>query len=151
ASGAGAAKSLSLEEALLLLPERRIDNVRIRRVDADIVAARVLVFVEHLLEGAAAVGRSEKAARGVGTVRVAERRDEKTIGIARVDVNHRDHLRVAQAEMRPCASGVHRLVDTVADGEIGPDDSGARPDVDDVRIGGRDGAGADGSGRVLLA
>src|SRR4029079_15980263 len=64
-----AAKSLSLEEALLLLPERRIDNVRIRRVDADIVAARVLVFVENLPEGAAAVGRSENAALGVGTVR----------------------------------------------------------------------------------
>src|SRR5262249_31000256 len=50
-----AAKALSLEEALLLLPERCIDDVRVRRVDADVVAARVLVFVKHLLEGVAAV------------------------------------------------------------------------------------------------
>src|SRR5207237_7211145 len=145
-----ATKALSLDEALLLLPERRIDDVRVRRVDAHVVAARVLVFVEHLLEGVSPVGGSENAALGVRTVRVAERRDEEAIGIARVDVNHRDHLRVAQPEMSPCPPRVGRLVDTVADGEIGPNDAGAGPDVDDVAIGGRDGNGANRSGRLIV-
>ena len=145
-----AAKSLPFEEALLLLPERRIDHVRVRRIDADVVAAGVLVFVEDLLEGAAAVDGSENAPFGVRPVRVAERRDEEAIGIARVDVNHRDHLRVTQPEIRPGPPRVGRLVDTVANGEIGPDDSGAGADVDDVPIGGRDGNGANRSGRLIV-
>ena len=49
---AGAAESLALDEALLLLPERGVDDVRVARIDADVVAARVLVLVQHLLERA---------------------------------------------------------------------------------------------------
>src|SRR5262249_2221669 len=52
--------------------------------------------------------------------------------------------------MRPCPPRVGRLVDTVADGEIGPNDSGAGPDRDDVPSGGRDGNGTDRSGRLIV-
>ena len=45
-------------------------------------------------------------------------------------------LRVAQAEMRPRLARVGRLVDAVADREVGPRQAFAAADVDDVRIGG---------------
>ena len=64
-------------------------------------------------------------------------------GSLRVDVDHRDHLAVAQAEMRPRLSRIRRFVDAVAHGEIGPDDPRAAAHVDDVRIGRRDGNRAD--------
>src|SRR5205823_5477870 len=66
-----ATEALPLDEALLLLPERGVDDARVRRVDADVVAARVLVLVEHLLERPPAVGRPEDAALRVRPVRVA--------------------------------------------------------------------------------
>ena len=114
------------DEALLLLPERRVDDVRIARIDADVVAADVLVLVEHLLERRAAVGRAEDAALGVRTVRMAERRDEQPIRIAadRPRCSRSSACRAA-AEMRPRLAGVGGLVDAVADRKVGPDDAGA--------------------------
>ena len=107
---AGAAEPLTLDEALLLLPQGRIDDVRIGGIDADVVAARVFVFGENLLERAAAIGRSENPSLRIRPVGMSERGDEKPIGVARVDVDHRDHLRVAKAEVRPRLAGVGRLV-----------------------------------------
>jgi hypothetical protein len=69
---------------------------------------------------------------------MAERGDEQPVRILRVDVDHRDHLRVVETEMRPGLSGVGRLVDAVADGEVRPNDAGSRTDIDDVRIRRRD-------------
>ena len=71
-------------------------------------------------------------------------------GIARVDGDLRDLLAVAQAEMRPGLAGVGGFVDAVADREIGTLQSLAAADVDDVRIGRRDGDRADGSGRLIV-
>ncbi len=135
---------------MLLLPQRRIHDVRIGRVDADIVAARVLVLVEHFLERAATVGRSKDPTLRIRPVRVSECSHEYPVWIVRVDVDHRDHLRVAQAEMRPRPAGVGRLVDAVADGQVGPNDARAGADVDDVRIRRRDGDRADRSGRLVV-
>ncbi len=56
----------------------------------------------------------------------------------------------SQAEMRPRLAGVGRLVDAVAGREVGPDDAAAGADVDDVRIGRRDGDRADRSGRLAI-
>ena len=88
----GAAEPLSLDEALLLLPQRRVDDVGIARVDTNVIAAGVLVLVENPLEGVGAVGRSEDAALCIRSIWVSERRDEQAVRIGRVDVNHRDHL-----------------------------------------------------------
>ena len=129
---AGAAESRALDETLLLLPERGIHDVRIARIDPHVVAARVLVLVEHLLERPAAVRGSEDAALRVRPVGMAERRDEDPVRVAGVDVDHRDHLAVEESEVRPGPARVGRLVDAVAGGEIGPDDAGAGADVDDV-------------------
>ncbi len=52
--------------------------------------------------------------------------------------------------MRPGLAGVGRLVDAVADREVGPRQPFAAADVDDVRIGRRDGDPADRSGRLIV-
>jgi hypothetical protein len=100
------AKGAPFDKTLLLLPECGVHDIRVARVDADIVAARVFVLVEHLLEALAAVGRSEDAALRAGSVRVAENRDEEPVRIPRRDIDHRDHLAVEQPEMDPRPAGV---------------------------------------------
>src|SRR5581483_1699789 len=52
--------------------------------------------------------------------------------------------------MGPGPPGVARLVDTVADGQIGTNDSGAGPDIDDVRIGRCDGDRANRARRLIV-
>src|SRR5262245_52626972 len=79
-----------------------------------------------------------------------ERRDEEAIRVVRVDIDHRDHLTLAKAEMRPGLAGVGGFVDAVAGREIGANDSGTGADVDDVRIGWRDGNGADRAGGLAV-
>jgi len=76
--------------------------------------------------------------------------DEQPVGVARIDGDARDHLAVAQPEMLPRAAGVGGLVHPVADGEVGPDDAGARSDVDDVGVRRGDGDGADRAGRLVV-
>ena len=98
----------------------------------------------------AAVGRAVEAALRIRAVRMSEHGDEEPVGIARVDGDLRNLLAVAQAEMRPGLAGVGGFVDAVADGEVGPLQALAAADVDDVRIGGRDGDGADGAGRLVV-
>ena len=63
--------------ALPRLPQRRVDDVGVRGIEQHVDAAGVLVLVEHALEAPAAVDRSEDAALGVGSVRMAERRHEQ--------------------------------------------------------------------------
>jgi hypothetical protein len=147
---AGVAESLALDEALLLGPQRRIEDIRVARVEQDFVGAGVVVLEQHLLEGASAVGGSKHTALGVGPVRVTEDGDEEPVGVARIDGDGRDHLAVAQAEMLPGASGVGGLVDPVADGEIRTDDARSSPDVDDARVRRRDPNRADRAGRLVV-
>src|SRR4029078_747557 len=67
-----AAESAALDVALLLLPQRGVDDVRIGGIDPHVVAAGVLVLVEDLLERLAAVLGAEDAALLVGPVGMAE-------------------------------------------------------------------------------
>ena len=68
----------------------------------------------------------------------------------RIDLDIGDHLRIAQAQVRPGLAGVGGFVHAVAGGEIGADDARAGADVDDVGVGGRDGDGADGAGGLVV-
>ena len=68
-----------------------------------------------------------------------EHGDEQPVGVGRVDVDLRDHLRVVKAKVRPRLARVSRLVHAVARRQVGANDSGARADVDDVRVGRRHG------------
>ena len=139
-----------LVECRLLLPERGVYRARTARIDPDLVGARVLVLVQHLGERAPAVGRPIHSALGVRPIRVAECCDEETLGIGRIDVDVRDHLRLVETQMRPGAAGVVGPVHAVAGREIGTDDAGAGTDVDDAGRRGRDGDRADRAGRFVV-
>ncbi len=139
-----------LPRALAGRPERRVHRLRVRRVEREIDRAGVLVFVENLLPGLSAVERAEHAALVVRTVRVAERGHEDAVGAERVDDHRADLPRFAQAEMRPRAAGIGRLVDAISDREVGALQSLAAAHVDHVRIGRRDRHGADRLGRLTV-
>ena len=109
-----------------------------------------VVLRQHLLKRAAAVGRSIDAALVVRTVGMAEHGDEQPIGVARVDDDVGNLLAVAEAEMRPRLAGVGRLVDAVADRQIGAGEPFAAADVDDVRVRRRDRDRADRSGGLVV-
>ncbi len=120
------------------LPERGIDDLGIGGIDQHVDSAGVRILVEDAMEGLASVQRAEDAALLVGPVRVAEHGHEEAVGVFRIDRDLRDLLAVAQPEVPPGKPAVDRLVDPVASGKIGPLQSFAAGDVEDVRAGGGD-------------
>src|SRR5262249_18550890 len=122
---------------LPLLPQRRVDDVRVGWIDVDVLATGVGVLEQNAFESLAAVGGAEDAALFVGTVGMAERGDEEAIRIPRVYGNLRDLLCVAQPQVRPGGAGVRRLVDAVAYRKVRPGQAFAAADVQNVRIGWR--------------
>ena len=127
------------------MPENCINDVGIRRIDAHVVAARVLVLVENLLERLSAVGGAEDSALCIRSVWMTKHGDEETVGIFGIDVDVRDHLAVTEPQVRPRFARVGGLVHPVAGCEIGANDSRAASHIDDVRVRGRDCDGADGA------
>src|SRR6185312_7709126 len=133
----------AFDVTLLLLPECSVNDVRILRIDANVVAAHVLVLVKHLLESLAAISRAEYSALGIWTVGMAKCSNEEPVRIRGIDLDVRNHLRLAETQMRPRLASVGRLVHAIADREIRPNDSGASSYIDDVRIRRRDSYCAD--------
>src|SRR5436189_84819 len=86
--------------SLPLLPQARVDDVRVARIEFEVGRTGVLVFREHLLKRSPAVGRSVDAALVVRPVRLPEHRDEQAVGVARIDDDVGNLLAVAKAEMR---------------------------------------------------
>ena len=132
------------------LPEDGVDGLGIARVEGEVHGAGALVLVEHFLPGLAAIGGAEDAALRIWTVGVAEHGDEEAVRIARVHEDGGDLLSVAQSEVTPRLAGVSGFVHAVADGEIGTLEAFAAAYVDDVGIGGGEGDGADGTGRLVV-
>src|SRR6202041_3530308 len=95
---------------------------------------RVLVFVQHLLPGAATVGRAEDAALVIRTVRMPEYRCKQSVRIARVDNHRRNLLPSAQAKVRPTLASVRRPVYSIADRQIGTVQSFAAGHINNVGI-----------------
>ena len=122
----------------LHVPQRRVQDARIARIHRDVDRAGGVVDEQHALPRLAAVGRAIDAARRVLAARVAHRRDEHAVGIARVDDDARDVPRVVEAEVRPRLAGVGRAIHAVAVGPVFAQVGLAAADVDDVRIGRRD-------------
>src|SRR6185437_4213193 len=127
----GTAELVSLTEALWLLPERGVQGLRVGRVHHDVVGARVLVRLDHLVPRLPAVRGAEDAAFGVGPIRVSEGRDEDAIWIGRLDRDVRNHARVVETDVRPGLAGVGGFVHPVALREVWPNDPGTGSDVDD--------------------
>ena len=81
---------------------------------------------------------------------MAGHRDQNVVRVARIDGDLRNLLAIAQAEVRPGLSRIRRFVNAVANGEVGPLKTFAACDVNDVRVGRRDGDGADGLRRLVV-
>jgi hypothetical protein len=52
---------------------------------------------------------------------------KKPVWIRRIDVDHRDHLAVAKAEVRPRLAAIGGFVHPVADGEVRANDPAPLP------------------------
>src|SRR6185503_463532 len=134
-SAAWAGEDTVLPWPLARLPHHRVDVNGVRRIEHDVDAAGVGILIENLLERASAVGGAEDAALLVRSVRMAQDRDEQTIGILRIDGDLRDLLAVAEAEARPRLARVGRLVDAVAGREVRTLQPFAAADINDVGVG----------------
>ena len=134
----------------VVVPERGESDLRIVGSKGHINGAGVVVLVEHLAPGLAAVGGLEDAALLVGREGMAQRSDEDDVGILRIDPDRGDVARVFQPDVLPGLAGVGRLPHAVAliDRSAHVADI-AGSDVDDVRIRRRNGDRAD-RGDVLL-
>ena len=77
--------------------------------------------------------------------------NEQPVGIFRIDLDVRDHLRIAQSKVNPSLACVGRFVHAIADGKVGPDNSRSCADVNDVGVRWRNGDRTDRpSGRLVV-
>src|SRR5579859_317679 len=132
-------------------PKRTVDDIGVGRIDFDVIAADAFVFAENLAPGFAAVGGEVDAALFVRAVGMAGNCGEHAIGIVRIDGERGNALTIAKrGEVRPGFAGVGGFVDAVADREIWTREAFAASDIDNVRIRGRDGDGADGLRGLII-
>ena len=118
------------------LPQRRVQDVRIARIQDEVDGSRALVAEEHLLPRVSPIGRPEDAALRVGTEGMAERRHVGAVRVGGVDADASDRVGVGEAEVAPGLPGIVRAVDAVALEDVGAELHLAHADVDDVRVGG---------------
>ena len=96
------------------LPQGRVHDARIPRIDREVDAAGLGAARQDLLPGLPAIPGTEDAARRVRPVRVAEGRDVRGVGILGVDPDLADVPGVLEPEVGPGLAAVGRAVDTVA-------------------------------------
>src|SRR5262249_23710215 len=96
------------------LIRRRVEDVWVAAVHDEIGRPGLVIDVQNLLPGLAAIGRLEDAALFVGREQVAQRRDVDDVRVDRVDDDASDVLAVLQAHVLPGAAGVGRFVNAVA-------------------------------------
>src|SRR5690348_15970005 len=111
-------------------------DVWIGRIEGEIDGSGLVVFEENLLPGLAAIAGFEDAARFVGAIRVAHRRDIEHIRICGVHNDSSDVPGVLEADVIPGLAAVQRLVHAVAVRNISPPAGLAGAHVDYVRVGG---------------
>src|SRR5262245_57442243 len=75
------------------IPETRVNDVRVPRIDDDFHRADIAVGTEHFLPRRAAVARAIDAAIGTRRVEVTHRRNEDDVRIPRIDRDFADVLR----------------------------------------------------------
>jgi hypothetical protein len=119
----------------LRLPDRRVENVGIDRIERDVVRARALAPEEHVLPMASAIARAEDPPLLGRAPRVAQCRDIHEIRIPRMHDDASDVSRIAQPDIGPGLAAVARPVDAVSVRDVVADAGLARSGVDDVGIG----------------
>ena len=130
------------------LPESRVHDAGIARLEREIDGAGVLVAVEHALPDPAPVGGEKDAALGVGAVGMAESRDQDPIRVAGVDQDSPDLLRVPKPDVDKGLPAVGGFVHPVALRDVGAHVGLAGAHVDHLRIRRRQGERADGADRL---
>src|SRR5207247_5339281 len=116
------------------LPQPGEQDVRVRRVEADVRGARVGVLLEDLLPGPAAVPGAVHATFGIGAEGVAQDGREGDVRVLRVD-DHRADLSVLLQDVGPGLAAVGRLVDAVSGGDVASDVRLPRADVQNGGVG----------------
>ena len=127
----------------------REDRLRVGHVHGQIDRAGVLVDEEHEFPVLAAVGGAVDAPLRVRSPQVPDRRHICHVRVARMDLDSPDVVRVLQPQVRPGAPRVGGAVDAVAPRRALPVVGLAGADPHHVRVGRRDGHGADRSGRFV--
>src|SRR5262249_7613320 len=128
------------------LPQGHEQGVGVPGVHLHVDDAGVLVGVEDLGRGRAAVGGLEQAALGVGAVEPAEGADVDDVGVGGVNGDAADLESLFEAHVLPGLAAVGGLVDAVAVGDAVARVVLAGADPDDVGVGRGDGDVADGAG-----
>ncbi len=131
------------------LPQRGEDELA-ARVRGEVDRAGVAVAEERARPGRAAVGRAVHAARVVGAVGVAERRDQQRLGVRGIDQDAPDLARVLEADAGPRRARVGRAVHAVAVHDVGAHVGFAAAGVHRVRVAGCDRHGADRGHRLRV-
>ena len=132
------------------LPERGVDDVRIRGIEGEVGGARRVVPEQHLAPVLPAISAAIHTALRRRRPDVALRGDVNDIRVGRVHEHARDLSRELQSERRPRLSGVGRLPDTFAVGHVAAQRVFTTADIDDVRARRRDGDGADRPTEILV-
>src|SRR4030095_6139620 len=129
----------NVPEVALGLPHRGEQQARVVRIHGEVDRARDVAAVEDPFPGRAAILRAVDTALAVWSENIAQYRDIDEVGILRMDADAADALAVLQADVLPAASGIGRLVDAVAVGDVEADRGLAGAGIDHVGIGGRHG------------
>ena len=131
-----AARTAAVEAAAAAaaLIARRVQNVAVRRIDRNVVEARILVDELHLRPVLPAVDRLVDAAVRIRSEQVSRRCDVHGLRVLRIDDDPRDRLRLLEPRVREGPAAVGRLVNAVAEGRRLAVVRLARSDVHDARI-----------------
>ena len=120
-------------------------------IDADVVAAGVLVLEKHLFESWRRRRSSGRCrARHWGRTGCPSAATNSRFGFVGSTSMLAIICESREAEVRPGLAGVGGLVHAVAHGEVGPDDSRAGADVDDVGVRRRHRDGANRAGGLVV-
>ena len=88
------------------LPQCRVDDLGIVRIETDIDGPCLLIAIKHLRPGSASVGRAENTPFSVRAKSMAERRDQDDVRIVRVDYESADLARILETYMIPSLAAV---------------------------------------------
>ncbi len=148
-TGIGTAAVVSIGGAAALIGGG-VEDVGARGIDGDIGDAGVFVDGQRQAPGGAAVGAFVDAALFVRSPQIAERRDVHDVGIGGVDHDAADVVSLLEAQVRPGNAGIHRFVDAIAPRRALAIVGLAGADVENRRVGWREGEVADRGVRLII-
>src|SRR2546425_7933812 len=101
----------------------------------------IFITIQNMLPSFAAIDRAIDAAFFIWTMGMSEGRDVDEIGVLRMDTNLADVACIFQAYVRPGLATIGRFIDTVTMSHVAANCCLARPNVEDVGVGRRNGYG----------